>query len=62
MKRKRKPDLLAVLAIVVSLGVVASSLAQGMLNSTATPSGQLAQQIAQQSALTQPALKQAALK
>jgi len=31
MKLKRKPDLMVVLAIVVSLGVVASSFAQGML-------------------------------
>lgn len=31
MKRKRKPDLLAVLAIVVGLGVLASSIAQAML-------------------------------
>ena len=31
MRRKRKPDLLAVLAIVVGLGVIATGLAQGML-------------------------------
>lgn len=31
MKSKRKPDLMAVLAVVVGLGVVASSVAQGML-------------------------------
>lgn len=44
MKRKRKPDLLAVLAIVVGLGVVASSLAQGMLTSSDTRPAQLAQE------------------
>ena len=31
---RKKPDLLAVLAFVVALGVVASSLAQGMFNDT----------------------------
>jgi len=30
MRRKRKPDLLAVLAVVVGLGVIATGLAQGM--------------------------------
>lgn len=43
MKRKRKPDLLAVLAIVVGLGVVASGLAQGMLNSADSKTAQVAQ-------------------
>ena len=41
MKRKRKPDLMVVLAIVVGLGVVASSLAQGMLNSSESKTAQL---------------------
>ena len=31
MQIKRKPDLLAVLVIVVGLGVIATALAQGML-------------------------------
>ncbi len=31
MRIKRKPDLLAVLAIVVGLGVIATALAQGIL-------------------------------
>jgi len=31
MRMKRKPDLLAVLIIVVGLGVLATALAQGML-------------------------------
>jgi len=31
MKRKRKPDLLAVLAIVVALGVLVSTITQAML-------------------------------
>ena len=31
MRRKNKPDLLAVLAIVVGLGVIASGVVQGML-------------------------------
>lgn len=34
MQRKRKPDLLAVLAFIVGLGVIVSSLAQGVLNSS----------------------------
>ncbi len=33
---KRKPDLLAVLIIVVGLGVIATALAQGMLAPTHT--------------------------
>ena len=41
MKRKRKPDLMAVLAIVVGLGVVASSFAQGMLSSPESKTAQL---------------------
>ena len=41
MKRKRKPDLMAVLAIVVGLGVVASSFAQGMLGSSDSKTAQL---------------------
>ena len=41
MKRKRKPDLMVVLAIVVGLGVVASSFAQGMLSSSDTKTAQL---------------------
>ncbi|MEE8379130.1 MAG: hypothetical protein V3R49_01980 [Gammaproteobacteria bacterium] len=41
MKRKRKPDLMVVLAIVVGLGVVASSFAQGMLNSSESKTAQL---------------------
>ena len=41
MKRKRKPDLLAVLAIVVGLGVIASGLAQGMLTISDTQFSQL---------------------
>lgn len=31
MKRNNKPDLMLVLAVVVGLGVIASSVAQGML-------------------------------
>jgi len=34
MQRRRKPDLLAVLAFIVGLGVIVSSLAQGVLNSS----------------------------
>jgi hypothetical protein len=41
MKLKRKPDLMVVLAIVVGLGVVASSIAQGMLRSPDTKAAQL---------------------
>jgi hypothetical protein len=41
MKLKRKPDLMVVLAIVVGLGVVASSFAQGMLNSSDTKAAQV---------------------
>lgn len=36
MQRRRKPDLLAVLAFIVGLGVIVSSLAQGVLNSPDT--------------------------
>ncbi len=50
MRMKKKPDLLAVLIIVVGLGVIATTLAQGMLapadtgthlasNQTNTPPG-----------------------
>lgn len=35
-QRRRKPDLLAVLAFVVGLGVIVSSLAQGVLSSSDT--------------------------
>ena len=42
MKRKRKPDLMVVLAIVVGFGVIASGLAQGMLNPSDTKAAQLA--------------------
>ena len=41
MKLKRKPDLMVVLIIVVGLGVVASSIAQGMLRSSDTNAAQL---------------------
>ncbi len=41
MQMKRKPDLLAVLVIVVGLGVIATALAQGML-ATADSGTQLA--------------------
>ncbi|HEB94484.1 MAG TPA: hypothetical protein ENI94_13710 [Gammaproteobacteria bacterium] len=41
MPMKRKPDLLAVLVIVVGLGVIATALAQGML-ATADSGTQLA--------------------
>lgn len=41
MKLKRKPDLLTVLAIVVGLGVIASSFAQGILNSSENRAAQL---------------------
>jgi F0F1-type ATP synthase membrane subunit c/vacuolar-type H+-ATPase subunit K len=41
MKLKRKPDLMVVLAIVVGLGVIASSFAQGMLGSSNTKAAQL---------------------
>lgn len=36
MQRRRKPDLLAVLAFIVGLGVIVSSLAQGVLKSSDT--------------------------
>jgi hypothetical protein len=32
MRRRRKPDLLAVLVFIVGLGMIVTSLAQGMLN------------------------------
>jgi len=41
MKRKSKPDLMVVLTIVVGLGVVASSFAQGMLSSSESKTAQL---------------------
>jgi hypothetical protein len=41
MKLKRKPDLLTLLAIVVGLGVIASSFAQGILNSSDDKAAQL---------------------
>ena len=42
MGLKKKPDLLAVLAIVVGIGVIASSLAQGMSDSPEDRAAQLA--------------------
>lgn len=54
MKRKRKPDLLAVLAIVVGIGVVASGLAQGMLTTSDSRVTQLAQGTLQQDRLASP--------
>ncbi len=36
MRRKRKPDLLAVLVVVVGLGVIATTFAQGMFAPTKT--------------------------
>lgn len=36
MRRKRKPDLLAVLAFLVGVGVVITSLAQGLMPSNPT--------------------------
>jgi len=42
MSKKQKPDLLAVLAIVVALGVIGSSVAQGMFSQT-PGKGQVAQ-------------------
>lgn len=41
-RRKKKPDLMVILAVVVGFGVIASSLAQGMLNSSDTETAQLA--------------------
>ena len=32
MLRRKKPDLLAMLAVIVGLGIIATSLAQGMIN------------------------------
>lgn len=52
MKRKRKPDLFAVLAIVVALGVLASSLAQGMLTTTDSRTVQMTQHTLQQNLQT----------
>ena len=37
MKRNNKPDLMLVLAVVVGLGVIASSVAQGMLRGSDQP-------------------------
>lgn len=36
MRRKRKPDLLAVLVVVVGLGVIATAFAQGILAPSST--------------------------
>ncbi len=41
MKLKRKPDLMVVLTIVVGLGVVATSFAQGLLGSSNTKAAQV---------------------
>ena len=57
MKLKRKPDLMVVLAIVVGLGVVASSFAQGMLGSSNKPSITKAAQLVS-SAYTEQAMVQ----
>jgi hypothetical protein len=38
MKRNKKPDLMLILAVVVGLGVIASSVAQGMLRNADQPS------------------------
>jgi hypothetical protein len=41
MKLRRKPDLFAVLAIAVGLGVIASGFAQGILNSSEEKAAQV---------------------